>query len=172
VKKSTLPILRKWVFNGLSCELHAKNRFFSHVTGTFSRCAPAQPDSSQEARRAESMWPTAKAVGLRAIQGCKPRKWAKDFCDYGKSFIHPGRGLIRLPQFLPWLAPWATVCRRAAAPAVPASASPASAIMRGVIFTTKVFSANGKLSLISLSQLRGALHSLSRIPLASTPHKP
>ena len=42
-------------------------------------------------------------------------------------------------------------------PAEPASASPASAIMLGFIFNAKIFTANGKLSLISLSQLRGAV---------------
>jgi hypothetical protein len=42
-------------------------------------------------------------------------------------------------------------------PALPASASPASAIMVGFILNDKIFAANGKLSLISLSQLRGAV---------------
>ena len=39
-------------------------------------------------------------------------------------------------------------------PAEPASASPAGAIMLGLICLAKDFAANGKLSLISLSQLR------------------
>jgi hypothetical protein len=43
------------------------------------------------------------------------------------------------------------------APAEPASASPASAIIIGLISSAKIFAANGKLSLISLSQLRGAV---------------
>ncbi len=42
-------------------------------------------------------------------------------------------------------------------PALPASASPASAIMVGFILIDKIFAANGKLSLISLSQPRGAV---------------
>jgi len=42
-------------------------------------------------------------------------------------------------------------------PALPASASPAGAIMQGVISPGKDFAANGKLSLIPLSQLRGAV---------------
>jgi hypothetical protein len=42
-------------------------------------------------------------------------------------------------------------------PAVPASASPASAIMLRTNFKTKSFAVNGKLSLFSLSQLRGAV---------------
>jgi len=43
------------------------------------------------------------------------------------------------------------------APAEPASASPASASMLGFMFYAKIFAANGKLSPISLSQLRGAV---------------
>ena len=42
-------------------------------------------------------------------------------------------------------------------PAEPASASPASAIMLWLIFSTKIFTANGKLSLIPLSQPKGAV---------------
>jgi hypothetical protein len=42
-------------------------------------------------------------------------------------------------------------------PAVPASASPAAAIIRWSIPYAKIFAANGKLSLILLSQLRGAV---------------
>jgi hypothetical protein len=49
-------------------------------------------------------------------------------------------------------------------PAVPASASPASAIILSFTANAKTFAANGKLSLISLSQLRGAVGDLSRIP--------
>ena len=43
------------------------------------------------------------------------------------------------------------------APAEPASASPASAIIVGGTLNAKIFSANGKLSPLSLSQLRGAV---------------
>jgi len=50
-------------------------------------------------------------------------------------------------------------------PAEPASASPAGAIMQGVISLDKDFAANGKLSLFSLSQLRGAVPRLSPSPL-------
>ena len=46
-------------------------------------------------------------------------------------------------------------------PAVPASASPASAIILSFTANAKTFAANGKLSLISLSQLRGAVGRLS-----------
>ena len=42
-------------------------------------------------------------------------------------------------------------------PAEPASASPASAIMLPSISLAKIFTVNGKLSLILLSHLRGAL---------------
>jgi hypothetical protein len=49
-------------------------------------------------------------------------------------------------------------------PAVPASASPASAIILSFTANAKTFAANGKLSLISLSQLRGAVGCLSRFP--------
>ena len=48
-------------------------------------------------------------------------------------------------------------------PALPASASPAGAIMQGVISPGKDFAANGKLSLIPLSQLRGAVPCLSPV---------
>jgi len=44
---------------------------------------------------------------------------------------------------------------------VPASASPASAIMLWLIFSTKIFTANGKLSLLPLSQPKGAVPWLS-----------
>ena len=49
-------------------------------------------------------------------------------------------------------------------PAEPASASPASASMGGFISIDKNFAANGKLSLISLSQLRGAVGRCPRFP--------
>ena len=42
-------------------------------------------------------------------------------------------------------------------PAAPASASPAAAIILWLIFSTKFFAANGKLSPIPLSQLKGAV---------------
>jgi len=48
-------------------------------------------------------------------------------------------------------------------PAEPASASPAGAIMLCIFFSTKIFTANGKLSLLSLSQLKGAVGCLSSI---------
>src|ERR1039457_4835391 len=51
-------------------------------------------------------------------------------------------------------------------PAVPASASPASAIFLGSILNAKDFAANGKLSLITLSQSRDSLQSANR-PLRS-----
>jgi len=51
-------------------------------------------------------------------------------------------------------------------PAEPASASPASAILLRWFSLAKVFAANGKLSLILLSQLRGAVHTKS----PETPH--
>jgi len=44
---------------------------------------------------------------------------------------------------------------------VPASASPASAIMLWLIFSTKIFTANGKLSLLPLSQPKGAVPTMS-----------
>ena len=44
-------------------------------------------------------------------------------------------------------------------PAVPASASPAGAILLGLILNAKDFAANGKLSLITVSQPRGSLKS-------------
>jgi hypothetical protein len=47
-------------------------------------------------------------------------------------------------------------------PAAPASASPAAAIILWLIFSTKFFAANGKLSPIPLSQLKGAVLPLSR----------
>jgi hypothetical protein len=50
-------------------------------------------------------------------------------------------------------------------PAAPTSASPASAIMQGVISPGKDFAANGKLSLLPLSQPKGAVRYLSRISL-------
>jgi hypothetical protein len=49
-------------------------------------------------------------------------------------------------------------------PAVPASASPASAIMPWLIFSTKFFAANGKLSPILLSQLKGAVQRVISSP--------
>ena len=48
-------------------------------------------------------------------------------------------------------------------PAVPASASPASAIFQGSFPHANNFAVNGKLSLISLSQLRGAVPRLSPV---------
>jgi len=51
-------------------------------------------------------------------------------------------------------------------PAAPASASPAAAIILWLIFSTKFFAANGKLSPIPLSQLKGAVLKLSPIPLS------
>ena len=42
-------------------------------------------------------------------------------------------------------------------PAEPASASPAGAIIGGFILNAKIFAANGKLSLISLSHPKGAV---------------
>src|ERR1022692_2168041 len=48
-------------------------------------------------------------------------------------------------------------------PAVPASASPASAIIVGFISYAKELTANGTLSLISLSHLRGAVGCLEHV---------
>jgi len=52
----------------------------------------------------------------------------------------------------------------ACSPAVPASASPATAIIVGGTLNAKIFTANGKLSPISLSQLRGAVPFLTPFP--------
>jgi hypothetical protein len=52
-------------------------------------------------------------------------------------------------------------------PAEPASASPAGAIMRWLFSLAKIFAANGKLSLISLSQPKGAVQGLSPVFLAT-----
>jgi len=49
-------------------------------------------------------------------------------------------------------------------PAEPASASPASAIVLGNDFKTKSFAANGKLSLITVSQPQGSLHAVPVFP--------
>ena len=57
-------------------------------------------------------------------------------------------------------------------PALPASASPASAIMLGFILIAKIFAANGKLSLISLSQLRGAVPVPDTLSPPLTPFSP
>ena len=57
-------------------------------------------------------------------------------------------------------------------PAVPASASPAAAIILGLIPNAKIFAANGKLSLILLSQLRGAVPRLSPVSLPGFPRFP
>jgi hypothetical protein len=54
------------------------------------------------------------------------------------------------------------------APAEPASASPAGAIIVHCILNGKIFAANGKLSPISLSQLRGAVPSATILPKAPT----
>jgi len=54
-------------------------------------------------------------------------------------------------------------------PAEPASASPASAIMLRWFSLAKVFAANGKLSLILLSQLRGAVHTKCLVAQTAVP---
>jgi hypothetical protein len=53
--------------------------------------------------------------------------------------------------------------------ALPASASPAATIMRWLFSLAKIFAANGTLSLISLSQPKGAVQFLTPFPLTPFP---
>ena len=81
-----------------------------------------------------------------------------DVGDYGEGAIPSDHALAHRNDEFP-----AGYSSAGCSPAVPASASPAGAIILEYFSDAKKFAVNGKLSLIALSQLRGAVGSPSHV---------